>query len=82
MLDHLYSPQMSDLFVKLLNYNKSVLTKKEQPSSSTDNSTKPKSATESSSPTEGLSEVAAQEIRDITVFGIIQRMGTAYSFDQ
>lgn len=24
MIDHLYSPQMSDIFVRLLNFNKSV----------------------------------------------------------
>lgn len=28
MLDHLYSPQMSDIFVRLLNFNKSVFTRK------------------------------------------------------
>ena len=28
MLNHLYSPQMSDLFVRLLNFNESVFTRK------------------------------------------------------
>ena len=34
MLDHLYSPQMSDIFVRLLNFNKSVFTPKDPDSSS------------------------------------------------
>jgi len=29
MLNHLYSPQMSDLFVRLLDYNKNVFTKED-----------------------------------------------------
>jgi len=32
MLDHLYSPQMSEIFVRLLNFNKSVLTRKDSSS--------------------------------------------------
>lgn len=32
MLDHLYSPQMSDILVRLLNFNSSVFTRKEQSS--------------------------------------------------
>ena len=36
MLDHLYSPQMSDIFVRLLNFNKSVFTPKSDKNSLVD----------------------------------------------
>ena len=36
MLDHLYSPQMSDIIVRLLNFNSSVLTRRDSPTSSTE----------------------------------------------
>lgn len=43
MLDHLYSPQMSDIFVRLLNFNKTIFKRKDDeekpPDSSTENST-------------------------------------------
>ena len=38
MLDHLYSPQMSELIVRILNFNKNVLTKDDSPYSSNGNS--------------------------------------------
>jgi len=44
MLDHLYSPQMSDIFVRLLNFNKSVFNDI-QPLSSRDESEKDASTT-------------------------------------
>lgn len=31
MLDHLYSPQMSELIVRILNFNQSVLAKDDSP---------------------------------------------------
>ena len=38
MLDHLYSPQMSELIVRILNFNQSVLTRDDSPYSSNGNS--------------------------------------------
>ena len=43
MLDHLYSPQMSDIFVRLLNFNRTIFKRRDDeekpPDSSTENST-------------------------------------------
>ena len=73
MLDHLYSPQMSEIYVRMLNFNKSVFTRKDPASQS--ESVKNGTA-------QSFSESAAQEIRSCTVFSIIERIGTGYSFDQ
>lgn len=62
MVDHLYSPQMSDILVRLLNFNK---TQNSKASPTSDN----------------FNENTAQEIRQCTIFSIIQRIGTGYSFD-
>ena len=70
MLDHLYSPQMSEIYVRMLNFNKSVFTRKDSGSITPDGTA------------QSISESAAQEIRSCTVFAIIERIGTGYSFDQ
>lgn len=81
MLDHLYSPQMSDIFVRLLNFNRSVFAKKEgSPKSNSDESGK--MSTPEAKATLSTSETVANEIRQCTIFAVIQRIGTGYSFDQ
>ena len=64
MLDHLYSPQMSDILVRLLNFNKSVFMRKDSSISSPDSSAD--TVTDAKSPPttqQSFSENAAQEIR-------------------
>ena len=73
MLDHLYSPQMSEIYVRMLNFNKSVFTRKDTAS---------QSESDKNGTTQSFSESAAQEIRSCTVFSIIERIGTGFSFDQ
>ena len=73
MLDHLYSPQMSEIYVRMLNFNKSVFTRKDPAS---------QSESDKNGTAQSFSESAAQEIRSCTVFSIIERIGTGYSFDQ
>ena len=86
MLDHLYSPQMSDIFVRLLNFNKSVFTSKSPGDSLVDSSevvNKSDDKTENSTDAKAAFSVnAAHEIRSCTIFSIISRLGSDYSFDQ
>jgi hypothetical protein len=67
---------MSDIIVRLLNFNKSVFTRK----NSANDSTKLESSSEPA--LEAVSEHAAQEIRQSAIFSIIERIGSGYSFDQ
>ena len=82
MVDHLYSPQMSDIFVRLLNFNKSVFTRlsSQSPVSSSEESMR--NSTPANTAQSSFSETAAQEIRQCTVFSIIERLGTGFTFDQ
>ena len=78
MLNHLYSPQMSDIFVRLLNFNESVFTRK----SSADSMQSSNVELESLKSLDNASLAAARVIRQGTIFSIIERLGTDYSFDQ
>ena len=75
MLEHLYSPMMSDLIVRLLNFNKKVLERRS--SDFSDGLEENKEAEE----VQEVSEIQAQEIRASTVFSIIERMGIGFTFD-
>lgn len=79
MLDHLDSPQMSEVLVKLLNSQESPFKSTKQ--SADDIMTETAAKSDSSSGSSAFSENAAQEIRQCTVFSIIQRLSTEYSFE-
>ena len=65
---------MSDIIVRLLNFNSSVLTRKDSPDSSAEKVSTPSQLT--------VTETSAQEIRSCTVFSIIERLGPDHSIDQ
>lgn len=58
MLEHLYSPQMSDIFVRLLNFSRSVF--EDDIVSEGEDQRAP-----------SVTETAAQDIRQCTIFSII-----------
>ena len=75
MLEHLYSPQMSELIVRILNFNSNVLSRGgDSPYSSNGTPQTPQQPT--------LTETSAQEIRSCTVFSIIERLGPDYRLDE
>ena len=80
MIEHLYSPLMSDLIVRLLNFNKSVLKTQSDLYSDTINSPEFKLPNEEDK--DEISETQASEVRAATVFSIIERLGAGYTFDQ
>ena len=68
---------MSEIFVKLLNSKESPFESK-----TTEETTESAAKSEDSSGSSAFSENTAQEIRQCTIYSIIQRIGADYTFDQ
>ena len=71
---------MSDLIVRLLNFNNKVLKRRTSDLSNNMDEIDKKSD-ESESNVDEISESQAQEIRASTVFSIVERLGIGYTFD-
>ena len=71
---------MSDIFVRLLNFNESVFTRKSTTTDSMQSSNVEQESMKSLGDSASLA--AARVIRQGTIFSIIERLGSDYSFDQ
>ena len=80
MIEHLYSPLMSDVIVRLLNFNQSVLRKDSD--DYPDLESMDKNSNNGKDEVNEISDTHAQEVRIATVFSIIERFGIGYTFDQ
>ena len=71
---------MSDVIVRLLNFNQSVLRKDSD--DYPDLASMDKNSNKSKNEVNEISDTHAQEVRIATVFSIIERFGIGYTFDQ